>query len=538
MRSRRLRARSICTLLTLSASLAGAQGGLSHLDDASILPPGFFRLHAITAWTRYDALFTGLGGAVAPLSAAYSSDSLGVSQLPRLASTQNAIQALTGSPFRLSLGSVHASASARVVVTPIQADYGLSSRLTLGVLVPFVRTRTDIFIRVNPKGTEGNVGMNPASVNPGALAADSAVVAQIGSAVAALQTTLQGCKVNANSNAGCPALLARESDVNGLLQSATIYSVALSTVYGASAQVAGAPVVPVTGSATDVAIRARIAQFDSSFHAFLNSAPAISARPAGAGGVVGTSDWQQLARDPAVGGVDSLATTERISIGDIELSAKYLIHDGFADSAGRSALWHSRTTLTGTLRLGTGLTPTTSNPLDIGTGNGTTQAEGRLATVIQYGQHAGLSAAGQYAYSLSRSASNVAAPDYKPAAGSSYELQLAPRWQITDLLDAFGAYGFRHVNAMGGAMPDIQFLSAQLTGPVAYHDGVYTLAGNSQTVGVGVHYSTLSAFGRGSSRVPIDVGFTHLETMRGAGQMPKAFRDQVEIRLYYRWRAR
>jgi hypothetical protein len=531
-------ATTACLLLALTTSLAHAQGGLSHLDDATGVPPGLFRLDAITAWTRYSSLFAGSGGGVVSLSAPYSSDSLGVAQLPRLANTQTAIQTLSGSPFHLSLGSIQTSAQARVVTTPVQVEYGLTRRWTLGVAVPFVRTRTTIFIRANPKGTEGNVGVNPASLNANALSSDSAVVAQFGAAVAALETTLQGCKGNALFDPGCATILAHQSDIGNLLQSATLYSATLGVVYGANAQVLGAPVVPVTGSATDLLIRSRIAQFDSSFHTYLSTAPSISARPAGALGVVGTVDWQSLVRDPAVAGVDSLGTTERINIGDVELSAKYLLHDGFADSSARAATWHSRTAITGTLRLGTGVTPSMSNPLDIGTGNGTTQVEGRLATVWQYGRHVGLSAAGLYAYSLSKGTGSEAALNYKPAAPSSYEVQLAPRWRVSDLFDISAAYGFRHIDAMTGSVPDMQLIAANLAGPVAYHDGVFTAAGNTQTVGLSVHYSSLSAFGRGGSALPIDIGFTHLEAITGAGAMPKTFRDQVEIRVYYRWRER
>ena len=540
IRSRDFRALFVCILLVSAAPSARGQGGLNHLDDATVVPPGFFRIHVVTAWTRYDALFTPAGSSsrTLPLGAAFSSDSLGLLQLPRLANTQTAIQALTGSPFRLTLGSMQTVADARVVVSPFRAEYGLTPRLTLSVLVPFVRTRTSIFIRANPKGSEGNVGVNPASVSGAALAQDSAVVAQLVSATAALQTALQACRMNPMANSSCPVLLMRETEVSALLMSAASYSIALSAVYGSGANLPGAPVVPVVGSAADHLISGRIAQLDSSFHAFLTTAPTITARPAGARGVVGTDDLQTLLRDPAVGSIDSLATTERISVGDVEASATVLLHDGFADTTTRGASWRMRAALTGTLRLATGQTPTLGNPADIGTGNGTTQVEGRLATVIQRGAHLGISAAAQYTYSLTKGQSAAASIDARPAAGSSYEFQLAPRWRVGALLDLYAVYGFRHLNATNRVVPDIGFGLVPSAAAVAYHDGIYTEAGNAQSLGLGVHYSTVSAFDRGMAHLPIEVGFTHLETVSGAGQMPKSFRDQVEIRFYSPWNRR
>ncbi|HEY5218192.1 MAG TPA: hypothetical protein VIJ16_00220, partial [Gemmatimonadaceae bacterium] len=394
-RSHGIAALLVGLLLGIAPCTARAQADLGHLDDATVLPKGQFRFQAITAWTRYDSRFAPAGSAspTIPLGSEYSFDSLGVSQLPAFSGTQSAIQALTGSPFHLSLGSTQAAADARVTVTPLRAEYGLTRRITLGIMLPLVRTRTSILLRVNPNGNEGNVGINPASVNASALARDSEVVAQLVGAAATLQAESQSCQANANANANCSGILARQQDVNALLQSATGFATAFSAVYGANSQLKGAAVVPVAGSAADSLVRGRLTQLDSSFGAFLNTGSLITSTPAAAGGVVGTSDLAALLNDPGVAGFDSLKTTVRIGTGDVELSAAFLLFDGFTDTAATSTrALRGRATLTGTFRLPTGQLSSTTNPLDIATGRGTSAVDARLATYIQRGSRLGMSA--------------------------------------------------------------------------------------------------------------------------------------------------
>ncbi len=126
-----------------------AQAGLGHLDDATVAPAGRFR---IAGRLVMDAMGLAVRAhrqrqRTIALGAEYSFDSLGVAQLPALSGTQSAIASLTGSPFHLTLGRTAAAADARISVTPINMEYGLTRRLTIGVMVPLVRTRTFISLR-------------------------------------------------------------------------------------------------------------------------------------------------------------------------------------------------------------------------------------------------------------------------------------------------------------------------------------------------------------------------------------------------------
>ncbi len=542
--------------LALLARSARAQSGLSHLDDATMVPKGEFRLQTIAAWSRFNARFAPAGSdsPTIPLGAEFSFDSLGIAQLPALTGTQNGIQTLSGSPFRLSLGAMQSAIDARVVVMPISLEYGLFHRLTIGAMLPMVRTRMSIMLRANPLGTEGNVGVNPASVNAASLAADSSVVAQMTQAAAALQSTLQGCQADSTSNPNCGQILARQTDVTALLQNSAQFTTTFSAVYGANSQDRGGPLVPVAGSAADALIQARVAAYDSSFQAFLSTAPRVTAVPAAAGGVVGTADLANVLHNPAIAGFDSLSSTVRIGPGDLELSARYLLFDGFSDSTvGDSTVGappaglHGRATLTGVLRLPTGQLATASNPLDIATGHGASAAGARLAFYSQWGTRVGLSAAGSYMQSFGKTKSGAypsayGAPfppttadvyPYTPGAVAAFEV--APRFMLTRLLGVNAMYDFRHV-----AANDYGSLTSASGGlpvtPMAMLDGVATAPGTLQSAGFGFTFSTVTEYDRGRAVIPIDVTFTHLEALSGAARMPKAYRDQIQFRFYYRRR--
>ncbi len=540
--------RLVLALVAVPGGSLLAQAGLTHLDDATMVPKGDFRLSAVSAWDRFNSLFSPPGAAkpTIPLGAGFSFDSLGVTQLPALAGTQNAIQSLTGSPFRLTLGSMQAAADARVSVTPISLEYGLARRLTLGVMLPLVRTRMSIMLRVNPNGNEGNVGINPASVSNTALLQDSLVVRQMSAAAATLQATLQACQADSTASANCSLILGRQQDVATLLQSAAQFETAFGSVYGASHDARGAAVVPLAGSAADDLVKLHLAAYDSSFRAFLSGGPLITATPAAAGGVVGTNDLAALLHEPGIAGFDSLQSTVRIAAGDVELSARFLLFDGFADSTASPGL-RSRATLTGTYRLPTGQLSLPSNPLDIATGHGTSAAGARLAWYTQWGR-VGLAATGSYVESFGKTKTGPlplaygapfppsTADIYPYTPGPVMTFTVAPRIMITRLMGVNALYDYQHVaaNTYTSSFASSGSGTQLPITPMAEVDGIATAPGTLQAAGFGITYSTVSEYDRGKAALPIDVTFTHLEAISGAERMPKFFRDQIQIRLYYR----
>src|SRR6476469_8606726 len=141
-------ATAVLVAIVLAAIPASAQTTLSHTEDASPVPEGMLRFRVITAWTRADERFTPNG--LAPLSADFSTDALGPAQLPLLAPVWAGLQTLTANPsVRLSLGRLDVGSNTRIVTTPIALEYGVTSRLTLGLVVPIVQTRRVAGTRVN-----------------------------------------------------------------------------------------------------------------------------------------------------------------------------------------------------------------------------------------------------------------------------------------------------------------------------------------------------------------------------------------------------
>jgi hypothetical protein len=55
---------------------------------------------------------------------------------------------------------------------------------------------------------------------------------------------------------------------------------------------------------------------------------------------------------------------------------------------------------------------------------------------------------------------------------------------------------------------------------------------------VGLRYSTFESFLRGRSTTPIEVSFTHLQTISGSDGVARLARDQIQVRLFFQVRSR
>jgi hypothetical protein len=135
-------------------------------EDATTVPRGMLRLRIVPTWTYTVDEWTTPGGVrrLAPLGGELAADSLGVRELPALEPSETLVRQRSGqSAFQLNLGRSVAAASTRTVVTPLTLELGLSSRLTLGVTVPIVETRTRFGFALNNDTTSRfNSGVNPA----------------------------------------------------------------------------------------------------------------------------------------------------------------------------------------------------------------------------------------------------------------------------------------------------------------------------------------------------------------------------------------
>ena len=111
---------------------------------------------------------------------------------------------------------------------------------------------------------------------------------------------------------------------------------------------------------------------------------------------------------------------------------------------------------------------------------------------------------------------------YTPRFIISHQFGVNAIWDYTDV--AANQYTFGPTPAFG--TPPVPV-------PMATWNGINTAPGTQQAVGFGVTYSSVPEYGRATAGLPIDVNFTHLETLTGAPGMPKYWMDRIQIRLYY-----
>jgi hypothetical protein len=497
MPERRRRKRSFAAALIVSVLLppgvASAQAGLSHAEDATLPPSGLLRIRTVGSWTRYDELFTDAGSR--PLGAYLSSDSLGPRQVPALTGIQTLVADATAQPFSLTLGRSTLNATAREEIFPIGLEYGITRRIAVSFVTPIVRRRVAVVMQLDTAGVGANVGPNPQRTDIAASQANALVQTQFASAATQLQARLQSCNANP-AGAGCAALLARQAEAQALIQSSQTFATTIASLYGSTAT-EGAAFVPIAQSAAQQAINARVATFNAQYQDLLGTtANVISASPRGAGGPAGIAEF----RDYAVGelGADSLASQERLRIGDLEFGVKALLLDRPRTALRRNAMMLS---IASSVRLPTGSRKRASQIVDLSSGSGSVIVDSRLL----FDAHAarfGLFAAAAFAASVH----DVDTSTVFPRPKQWTELQVAPRWYLSEPLSFFAAYSMRSTDAMGG----------------------------DQLIGGGISYSTLAQYGPDSRSLPIEMRVTHLEAVAGDANRPKFFRDQIELRIYLR----
>lgn len=551
-RPQRRRALALALLASLQAALAApahAQATLSHTDDAIPIPSGWVRLSVLNAWERYDSRF-GESGTLRALGEEFSTDSLGPRQLPRLAAIESGLQTLTKDPTqRLTFGRLDVRSDARIVTTPIALEVGITRRLTLGVVVPVVQTRRTAQVRVNQreKGDTtktSNVGIFSESQRAAKAALNAQVVADLTKAATALNGLLARCRQNPAATE-CNPVRGKEAAAAAAAQRATAFAGAVASAYGITP--ATAIVAPLAGSPLATLIETERAALATQLATFVPGT-LIGALP-----TVTTEfsyiDLQGRDREPGLlqnqlgGGFDSLATTERIGIGDVELRARVLLIDHVQRDTQPLHGPQVRLGVGGIVRFATSKPDSALDLLDIGTGEGP-GVELRSALDVRAGR-VGATVAARYATFAART---VTAPlvgyevggfpyplvgEVSRKAGNVFGLDVTPRIFVGEWLAFEGLYGREHADAPTFSGADSSPCSACTVLPNA----IIPVAQTVQRVGIGVRYSTVDAFLRRRAKYPVEVSYRHLETVTGDATAPKLFRDQIQLRIYYRiWR--
>ena len=530
---------------------AGAQTTLSHTEDAAPIPQGMLQMRFMNVWTRYDERFAA-DGARRSLGDELSSSAFGVGQLPRLAPVEAGLRSLAANPaLSLSFGRIDVRSDARIVTTPIALEYGFTRRLSIGVLVPIVQTRRSIQLRANADtGNGANVGYVPGTSRPTAAANNLGVFQTYQRAADSLALLISRCTPGSLA-AGCAAVTANVADARAAQAAAQGFASSVRTALGIDS--ATTIVAPLQGSALAASIEQRRLAINSSLQRYLGVGAGTTTKVFTAPNALsyidvnGRGSDAGLLRSALGGGLDSLHTVDRLGLGDIAVGARYVLLDHFRHDTLSATGPQLRMTIGGNVRFATSVADSARNVADIQTGEGA-GAELNSAVDLISGR-LGITGAARYVKSFARTTTGVLTGDPSAAypfapfgpvtrmAGDVVALDLTPRLFLSEWLALDGHYGLERRGATTIAralMPPASGIGLE---PVVSGDA--TIAGSTaQRIGLGARFSTVDAYLRGRARYPIEVSLTHLETITGGVGEPKLFRDQVQLRLFYRLRGR
>ena len=544
---------------------ARAQRVLGPGDDALVLPRGVLRVRVLSQWNRFDQRYGSntpgrANGALEPLAIDFNLDTVGVAQFPNLARVQGGLGLLAGIPdFRLSLGRTVVNSSVTINVTPVVVEAGLTSKISVGLTVPIVKTRNDIAFDVNPAGREGNVGFIPSAQRGAFTDTTNKMLAQFSATVTQLRTNQANC-VGVNS-AYCNFLNSNAANAANLIASAGQFYVGLSQLYAVS------PFIPVAGSEVQSSLEARVSSFNQSFKSLITGNPGsalnfLTTLPFASPSRLTVADAQTiLTAQPFGVRADPLQTIERSHIGDIEFGTKYLFLDSFHGSTKARLDPHGfnyRSAVTGLIRFGTGQTDSPDNFIDVGTGGGQNDLELRSANDLLFGNHFWVSLTGRAVRQLkddqtvriSDSPEKTLTAFYRRQKvqrdlGDYVEFEANPRYAINDYFQVTGHYFFRKKaeDKYSGRF-EIDTLVTGFNDPTSPVPGKFVIDASTlnleteqveHRLGAGLSFSTIAAFEKGTSKIPLEITYLHFQTTRAnGGNVPKLFADQVQLRVYAR----
>jgi hypothetical protein len=416
--------------------------------------------------------------------------------------------------------------------------------------VPFVTATSNVNFTMNPTGLEATLGFNPTLIAPSVSGADAQFLAQFDSASAQLSRSIATCTA-APSTPGCAQINANTAGARALINNANSFANGLAQVYGGRNGASGYLFVPISGTAAQSAIEAKVAAYRMMYAAYGNSA-ITGTGPIAAQAPLTATDMQNVLTNP-VFGVNSkpLATSVTRGLGAVEFGAKVNIFDSFhGDDSARFAPkgFNWRQSVGGIFRLGTGTLPSPADFTAIGTGDHQSSVEVRSFTDLLYGKHFWLSFVASYTKEMADqltvripdSPTQVILASYRQESvqrnvGDMFDFQLNPRWVLNDYISLAGQYYFRHkaADTYSGVFHVTDNAGNSVTLD-ASNLGLYTEASESR-FGIGMTYSTLATVRKHKSGVPFDISYFHSETTLGSlGRVPKLAVDQVTLRIYQR----
>jgi hypothetical protein len=309
----------------------------------------------------------------------------------------------------------------------------------------------------------------------------------------------------------------------------------------------------VAGSSLQRQVESRLAALRTAFGSFGVDAIAAGTHPVGSPARIAAAGLQRLLVVPAFGiEADSLQSITRSSTGDIDVFGNVLLVDTFGRGEARLTPtgFRVRATATAGFRFGFSAGEDVANILtDIPTASGANALLFRGAADLAFGPRGWATVAARLTAPMAdEQVARITDVPEQPfpeifrqqlvgrQLGREVELQVTPRWSFGHYLAVAAQYALRDKSAdrytgtyaldsaAGGGTLDAASL------------GIGT-AQREQRLGIGVTYSTVAAYLRRHSNLPLEVSVLHQVTISGSN-VPKFSTDVVQLRLYLGLRGR
>ncbi len=512
---------------TAAATVAAAQPTAGLGEDAIPVPARGMRLVIGAHWDEWDRRLLP-NGTRAPLLAGLSTPAFGATHLPVLDGAQEGIRQLLGaSDFTLSLGPLDARGAVRRATTTLNADFGITRRIGLGVRISYVEVVHDAQLVLNRAGVDANVGANPNQIT------NASVYVQLGTARNQLLDAITACGTDGAGDL-CEAILADPAAAQALAARAEAFRNAWGAVYGS--ENAGSPVVPIHGSETHDAISAALEAIREDFtRYFPTSIPANA--PLGAVRVYGSNGLQELAQDSAFGvNADTLGGGFRAGMGDVDVEARVLLFDTWrGDQVARLNTTRSGVRLMASAgwRFGAASSAQANEPFALALGDGVNAVLLRATADAVWKRRAWISATIRTTTPIADEAvvrmPGAGLPEFfflgRPQAvtrtlGRRTDFEVAPRIALGE---KFGVSASWLTRSFSGDRYE----------PLGDGTPFVTPSGSAQYGAVAVSYSTLAAFTRGRSKRAVEVMYAHEVALSTSGlSVPSLARDRLELRIY------
>ncbi len=503
-----INARRCATALAAALVLASptgsafAQRSLPFSDDALVLGFGQVRSGIHGSWQFYDELYS-QDGKLNPYGSGLSFASVGSAQFSRLSTGEGAIRTVSGqSGFQLSLGATNVSATHRSGSTALLLDIGLPARFMVSVEVPLVRVETTLNLTANNGTTSSaNVGINPASTSATIFAADTALGNQITRARTALNSQLASCL--GSTTPSCAVVNARRSEAQTLVATSATISAGVLTI-------ASSPFAPLSATAAQAAITARIASLVNSYRDFgINT---ITGTTTGSATVpITAAQYRAFLENSNFGPGGALPSYKALTrLGDISLGAKFRIAD--TDRVRAAAF--------GKVYFPTGGKTPSGEIFPLSAGEGTTRTEvGGIADLF-LGSKLSFTGSGSSVIWLANNVSTGSTRNRR----TGFNFSATPRYAFNRWMVLGAQYEMRKLSReqfSGLGIDDI---------PVWNQQGAIT----ENRIGAGFSFSNMDASRTTGPRFPLEASFFHSQSISGSGLQPKIFSDEFRIRIFAR----